>query len=219
MCKNLPKCYEKRYCYFCKKVNCEYRITDSGCTTKIITTCNGNCYECKEAVRSGFYSKLYSLSDFGENFRGCLMYHYATEIQNFKFCGRVGKVTQYSKIELAILQLKKCENCLERKSYFKTLNEISSKIKEIPTCFESMTDLTQNKALSLAYGAINEVLGKEFECKTKIVLKRLIKEYLSLNNDEEKIDLIKLCKYVSTNESVIDYYIHPLTVKSVLDEI
>ena len=218
MCKNLPKCYEKGYCYFCEKVNCDYRVKNSGCNTKVIYTCNGNCYECKEAVRSSFYSKLYSLKGFGENYRGCLMYHYITEIQNFEFCGREGIVVKYSKLELAILQLKKCEKCLDRKTYYKELSEIASKIKEIPTCFESMTDLTQSKALSLAYGAITEVLEKEFECKTRIVLKRLIKEYLDLNKFEERINLDNICDYINSNSPYIDYYVHPLTVKVILDE-
>ena len=219
MSNNLLMCYENEYCYFCKKLNCENRTHKSGYSEKIAKMCDGNCYECSEAIRNSLYTKLFSeLKFINEKFISCLMYQYFTESKNFEFCGRTGKQAKYSKIELAILQLRKCYKCEEKREYFKILAEISSKINEIPICFESKTELTATRALSIANTCISDVLERDFNCKTKIVLKRLIKEYLALNEAEE-INLNALCEYIISNKINIDYYIHPLTVKAVLCEI
>lgn len=212
---NLPVCYEKEYCYFCKKLNCQKRTKKSGYSEIFTKMCDGNCYECNEAVRSSLYHNFYALENVNEKISSCLMYQYFTEFQEFEFCGRIGIISEYSKIEYAILQLKKCNDCEVIKKYHKLLNEISLKLKEIPVCFESMTELTSTNILSKANSCILEVLESDFECKTKIVLKRLVKEYLDFNKDKE-INLEKLCEYIKETHLNIDYYIHPMTLKELL---
>lgn len=210
-------CYELGYCYFCKKVDCEKRIYKSSYTKTTMRMCDGNCYECNEAIRGSLYTKLYTLGVKNRVFSSCLLYQYFSEMKTFSFYGRVGKISDYSKIELAILQLKKCNDCEEKKKYFDVLKEISWKIRQIPHCFEIKTELTSTKALEMADSCIKEVLKHDYNCKVEIVLKRLIKEYLAANDDNE-IDLEKMCEYITSNQIDIDYFVHPVTVNTLLSE-
>ena len=97
------------------------------------------------------------------------------------------------------------------------LEEITRKIKQIPHCFESKTELTSNNVLKITQDCICEVLEKEYECKIKIILKRLVKEYLEKNKAEE-VDLEKLCDYIYLNQINIDYVIHPITIGLLLEK-
>lgn len=218
MCNCVPTCYEKGYCYFCRVKNCDKRKKELKYGNIESLMCDGNCYKCKRAIRSRFYCKLYVLEDLYNSFKGCMMYDYLVEMKNFKFCGRKENIEEFSEIELVILQLKKCYDCKRIKTYEKLLKDINSKIEKIPACYESMTELTSTKTLHTTYYAILEILQNQYNCKEKIVLKRLIKEYLD-NYNEEKVNLEDLCSYIKQKQKNLDYFVHPLTISSLVDEV
>lgn len=217
MKKEVKKCYETKYCCFCKKENCDKRIEEYGAKDLRKNRCNGNCFECESAIQSITVLNLFDLKALEINFQSCVMYQL---IKNgyVEFYGQEGKRSKYSKIELALLQLQKCQKCQNEKVYYNLLSQIYDKIEEVPKCFESMTDLTSNRSFSITKNSILEVLSKKYTCKIKIELTRIIKEYLELNKNSV-INLDELCDYIEMDRKNIDYYIHPLTINALLVEL
>lgn len=217
MKKEMKKCYETKYCCFCKKKNCDKRIEGYGAEELNKNGCDGNCFECENAFRNLTVLNLLDLKAFNYNLHSCIMYQLIKN-SHVEFYGKNGKESKYSKLELALLQMQKCQKCQNERVYYNLLKQIYDKIEEIPRCFESMTNLTSNRSLEIVNYTIFEVLSNSYECKVKIELTRIIKEYLNLNKNSA-IDLDKLCDYIKLKGKNIDYYIHPLTVNILLAEI
>lgn len=210
-------CYEKQYCYFCNKKDCDKRLCECDVDNKVKTECNGDCYNCISAFSNLNLSNLLYFKSLGMSTKPCSMYKLIKN-NSMRFYG-VNTKFNNSKIECAIRQLEKCQICQDEKIFENLLVQIVEKIEKIPRCYESMTDLTSNKSLELVKYKIFEILNtNNYNCKVKTEVKRIIKEYISLNK-ESKVDLEKLCEYIISTKSNIDYYIHPLTVKIILLEI
>lgn len=216
MKKEKKKCYETKYCCFCKRKDCDKRIEEYGIKDFINTQCNGDCFECNNAIRSISVLNFLELKMLNIKFNSCIMYKLLKK-EYIDFYGKTGEEKEYSKIELAILQLQKCEKCQNEKIYYNLLKQISDNIEEIPRCFESMTNLTSNRILEITNYSIADILSRNnYNCKVKIEVIRIIKEYLNLN---KTFTLEDLCEYIVQNRKNIDYYIHPLTISSLLIEI
>lgn len=216
--KYYPKmCYEKEYCYFCNKKDCDKRLCSQNIDIKNLKDCNGDCYNCIYAFSNLTLSNLVYFNSIGMDTKPCLIYK-LIKSKSTKFYGMTSMPKSSSKIECAIHQLEKCQKCKDEKVYTNLLIQILDKIEQIPSCYESMTDLTSKKCLENVKYSILEVLSNNYECKVKIELKRVVNEYLTLSKDND-IDLEKLCEYINLRKINVDYYIHPVTIIKILLEL
>ncbi len=158
----------------------------------------GNCTYCKYAVRS----KVYSYAK-----------RFGVELVNCKIYEKTDK-NEYSDTEKAIVQIGRCESC---KEYYESILKLREFAKSIPDCFLSMNEASCGHISKISY-EVDEILdySKYCKCKEKIVLYRIIKEYLSIN-PSKPIDCDKLCKYLKEKEMNSQFYIHPITVKYLVD--
>ena len=212
----MKMCYEKKFCEYCKKENCDKRLQAYYLSNESkYDKCNGDCYECQDAVRPEKLIGVTSLEYRFSVLHCCFMYQ-TVKHGDTCFYGREGIESEDSKIELALKQLKKCRQC-ERIEYQRILNEINERIKKIPQCFRSMTELSSNHILESLDESIVIALQEGHSCKVKTVLVRMIQEYMQIHDKEENIDLKELCHYLLSKEDKVDYYIHPLTINSLIN--
>ena len=161
--------------------------------------CKDVCYTCKYAIREEIYKDVKRL---GLDISNCKMYEITED-------------EKYSDIEKAILQVLRCESCTE---YYRKVIEIKKIVNSIPYCFKSMNDVPNGHISKISY-EIDEILNnsKQCTCKEKIVLCRIINEFIRSGINEKDYEKIYEC--LKNNNVFLNFYIHPITIKYVMDKI